>query len=723
MKVSLYLLATLLTLWAPAALARSTAAPSIDLVNNHTLIHLFNRGLLIPLASEGFYKYCIEYRSPWGEVRELQGRPGRPLHKPVASLSFALFEEPGAAVLRLRVMGLAQKQRLSVRLNGKPVGGAQLSGRSWQVLDLPVNAGILKRGENELQLRLYRVARLNRTKVYGLFNSLELIPGRSAGDPDWPDLSPVRKTMRALGGYRSLVTLLELPREGTLQLRTRIRGAGRPRLKILAAPALGGKTVSLLDLQAKAGPTLDHRLDLGKLAGQLVLLQMTVEGDASQVDWIEPRVLLPQRQLTPASPPKLRNAIIFIGDALRSDRLSLYNSKSKVRMPHLETAARKGGVVLLHNQAASPSSPPSHTSIQTGMIPRVHGVAGDKSEIGATIPTISELLGRIGIRAAYYGNNPFGMERLRGAKRWHTFMQPVKQGHSSDCSVLVKLMLSYAQRQARIGKRFFISALAYEPHVPYRFHQGITERYFEGPFVEPIGKEASGHLLNRIAGGRVKMNKQRWAQLQALYNGEVEYMDRCFGNLLDGLKQLNQLQHTAIVLTGDHGEGFNEHGKVGHAFGLQAELVNVPLVLLVPGLAKGLVKIETVSSHLDIVPTLLHLLGVKGDPRIQGRSLVPIIQRAGSWPPRVVPIEYGRSYALRSRHFKYWVGYTGDEHLFHVAADPFEQKDITSKHPLVLRYFRDLSGLNLIFRSRWRMESWGTLNRHAKGFLRHIGAR
>ena len=67
--------------------------------------------------------------------------------------------------------------------------------------------------------------------------------------------------------------------------------------------------------------------------------------------------------------------ILLVVDALRSDRLALYG-ETRVRTPNM-TAAGKNAVVYLHNQAASPSSPPSHGSIQTGMIPRVHGVAGD----------------------------------------------------------------------------------------------------------------------------------------------------------------------------------------------------------------------------------------------------------------------------------------------------------------------------------------------------------
>src|SRR5690606_25319514 len=112
------------------------------------------------------------------------------------------------------------------------------------------------------------------------------------------------------------------------------------------------------------------------------------------------------------------------------------------------------------------------------------------------------------------------------------------------------------------------------------------------------------------------------------------------------------------------GEGMFEHGRMGHAFGHYAELANVPLIVMAPGLvAKGR-KIETVTSHLDIVPTILDLMGVERSERIQGQSLVPMMLREGPWVPRVMPLEYGRSYALRSTRYKYIVDYGGNESLF-----------------------------------------------------------
>ena len=99
------------------------------------------------------------------------------------------------------------------------------------------------------------------------------------------------------------------------------------------------------------------------------------------------------------------------------------------------------------------------------------------------------------------------------------------------------------------------------------------------------------------------MTPERWGQLKGLYDGEVEHLDGCFGTLTEGLNSRGLGDNTDLVLLADHGEGFLEHGSLGHAYGNYAELTNVPLVFFLPGLGQGQ-KIATVVGHADVVPTI-----------------------------------------------------------------------------------------------------------------------
>ena len=329
---------------------------------------------------------------------------------------------------------------------------------------------------------------------------------------------------------------------------------------------------------------------------------------------------------------------------------------------------------------------------------------------------LSSVLVKAGISAGYYGNNSFGMARLQKPGHWTAFHQPPQEGQGSDCTALVKLLLGFAESESKAGHRFFLSALAIEPHTPYRYHQGITEHYYDGAWDPAIGKNVDGRILGAIVSGKLKMTDARWAQLKALYDGEVEYMDGCFGTLLDGLDKLGLAKDTGIVLTGDHGEGFYEHGGTGHAFGHWAEVANVPLVLFVPGLAKGTLTVDTVTGHIDIVPTILDLMGVPPHERLQGESVLPFALRDGPAPPRVMSLEYGQSYALRARGYRYIVGYDGHELLYDELGDPVERHEIQDVRPIAFRYMRDLAGFFLAHRSDWHIARWGTLGNQSSAF-------
>lgn len=728
---------------APAAPALDEE-PRIDLVHNRFLWHLAPpghvAGVYVPVAAEGFRKYTQEYRNPWGDVVTREGQTGRALAARSATLRIpwrdAVDGQDGPVRLRVRLHGMAQGQRLSVDLNGMRVVNEGVTA-AWQDLAVAIEPGALRQGENELVLFL---GKRGAGGAYGLIHSISFEPaGEPAAEPatpaaepattpaaqPWPPLSPAARVtaggraLPALTGFARMAIYLEVPETAWLVVHT-AAPAGPARFRI-TAEAAGGAPLQLLDHQAENGSWTAHAIRVDALANQLAVLDFTITGPgAASAAWGAPRLALeaaPGRQ----RPAPYDHAILLVIDALRSDRLTLYGD-TRVATPRMTADGRSRGVVFLHNQAASPSSPPSHGSIQTGMIPRVHGVTGDTGKLEPGTPMISTQLGDAGIATGYYGNNPFGMARLEAPGRWTAFHQPNQEGKGIDCTVLMDEMLGFAEAQARAGKRFFISSLPYEPHTPYRYHEGISDKFHPGPWGPPVGKNVDGHLLGSLSGGKVTLNESQWSQLRALYDGEVEHMDSCYGQLLDGLAARGLRERTLVVITADHGEGMFEHGLMGHAFGHYAELANVPLVLIGDGLVENGLAIETVSSHLDIAPTILDLMGVTPSERVQGQSLVPVLLRQGPWTPRVMPLEYGRSYALRARRWKYIVNYQQTESVFDLAADPTEQKDLAATNPMALRYLRDLAGFFLAHREDWRMASFGPLNNHGPGFLRHVGA-
>jgi arylsulfatase A-like enzyme len=532
----------------------------------------------------------------------------------------------------------------------------------------------------------------------------------------WPAASPVEKVQiggqerDCLTGFSRLMMPVEIPQDGWLVFASAATlGAARFQVTVTAEDQ---PAKILLDEKQEPGSTRDRHLSLAEFSGKLVALELSIrDGRPSDAAWVAPRILLPKAAVQ-ARPQPARNVVMLVADALRADKLPMY-ADSRVRTPNIAKAVQASGVTFTSTQAASPSSPPSHASIQSGCMPRVNGILGDKSKVNPGTPMVSTILAKAGIATDFVGDASFAMNRLKPVSTWNEFHMPNAEGKGGDCSAVVKQILAFADKQT--GSRFFVSAVAFEAHTPYIYHQGTTEHYYDGSMDPAIGTHPDGTILTAIVGGRLKMTPERWGQLKGLYDGEIEHLDECFGALTEGLKSRGLDGNTDVVLLADHGEGFLEHGSMGHAYGNYAELTNVPLVFFLPGLGKGQ-KIPTVVSHADVVPTILDVLGVEPDARIQGESLLPMILRQGPWTPRVMPSEYGRSYSLRARSLHYVVDYSGNESLYDTAVDPSEKAAINAKRPLALRYFRDLAGIYLAHRARWHEATWGTLNNHRAGF-------
>jgi hypothetical protein len=119
-------------------------------------------------------------------------------------------------------------------------------------------------------------------------------------------------------------------------------------------------------------------------------------------------------------------------------------------------------------------------------------------------------------------------------------------------------------------------------------------------------------------------------RLAALYAGEMSYLDEHVGRLIEGLAERGILDDAIVVLTGDHGEAFWEHGDHwNHGLWVYGTTVRVPLVIRVSDgdgvLGAGTVIDEPVST-IDVVPTLLELLGLDLPRRVEGVSLVAALE-------------------------------------------------------------------------------------------------
>ncbi|MEO5726511.1 MAG: sulfatase-like hydrolase/transferase, partial [Byssovorax sp.] len=130
-----------------------------------------------------------------------------------------------------------------------------------------------------------------------------------------------------------------------------------------------------------------------------------------------------------------------------------------------------------------------------------------------------------------------------------------------------------------------------------------------------------------------------------LYDGEIAFTDRHVGRILDAIAAAPWGPKTAVIVSSDHGEAFGEHpGALRHGVYLWEELVHVPLLIHVPGVAPA--RFPLPRSAIDLTPTMLELMGVAApsgadNDFVSGVSLLPdLVPVAGVAPePRDVFID------------------------------------------------------------------------------------
>ena len=191
-----------------------------------------------------------------------------------------------------------------------------------------------------------------------------------------------------------------------------------------------------------------------------------------------------------------------------------------------------------------------------------------------------------------------------------------------------------------------------------------------------------------------------------LYDGELHFTDKHVGRLIRELSRIPGIaENTIIIITSDHGDGFNEHGFTSHAKALYFELLHVPLIVYVPSIPPRVVPGPV--TPLDIFPTVLDLAGVdRSRLRFEGESLIPQLFYGADARDRVVFAETDYPKPQRaaiSDRFKLIRKLQDDLYeLYDLERDPREQRNLYPPRTTAAR------------------EAFATMNRHLEDWLERV---
>ena len=168
------------------------------------------------------------------------------------------------------------------------------------------------------------------------------------------------------------------------------------------------------------------------------------------------------------------------------------------------------------------------------------------------------------------------------------------------------------------------------------------------------------------------------------YDREIRYTDELLGGLLDALERAGRADDTIVVVTSDHGEAFGEHGLAGHGLDLHDEALLVPLVLRAPGRIAPGGELDGQSGLVDLVPTLLELLGAPVPDDLHGRSLASSLSGNAPWVDRalVSTTVGGHVRSVRTSAWKYIEPKAGRPRFYDLANDPGERTNLATRSDL-----------------------------------------
>ncbi len=346
---------------------------------------------------------------------------------------------------------------------------------------------------------------------------------------------------------------------------------------------------------------------------------------------------------------KIRNVVLISIDTCRADYLSCYGYDRKTT-PNIDALASTGAL-FEKVYSPVPLTLPAHCSMLTGNIPPYHGVHDNLGVmLSGTNVTLAEVLRENGYKtaaivSAIVLDSKFGMDQ--GFQTYDVGFTEAFEGDpfaEQQGGVTTDKACQWLDSNAE--DPFFLFLHYYDPHITYQPPQPFASRFADN-----------------------------------LYAGEIAFTDHCIGRVIDKLRALKLYDSTLLIVTSDHGEMLGEHGEEAHGYFVYESSVRVPLIIKAPGLNVSR-RIDDAVGLIDIMPTVLGLLGIDLSLPVRGQDLGPFLNGQAESSPRylytesMTPTKYNCNPLLAIVNWPWKYIYTTEPELYHLQDDPAEKNNL-----------------------------------------------
>ena len=395
-------------------------------------------------------------------------------------------------------------------------------------------------------------------------------------------------------------------------------------------------------------------------------------------------------------PPKRPNLLFLWTDQHRGDVVP-WAGNSAIKAPSFFQPLGEKSFLFHRTYVTQPVCTPSRGSILSGLWPHNHGAWANNRRFNPGVRTMAEYL-PADYATAYYGKWHLGDEikAQHGFRDWRS-IEDIYRKYYSDPADLDRFSDHYNFLLARgfppdrpdddaTGAPVFSRTMAAslpEPYTKVAFLAGEAEKFLQarrdgqpfilhvnslephpptyGPlnelhdpaempaglaFARPIGADAAKKVrqdYERTRTGGYKNHptatEHDWRRLRANYYGLVSMVDNAYARIMRALEASGQADNTIVVYTSDHGDMCGDHCLMQKSNFYEGS-IRVPLAIHVPWLSRSRVDFDTPISSVDLVPTLLDLMGIDLAGQVDGVSRAGALWDPSSWRPGNVTSEW-----------------------------------------------------------------------------------
>ena len=438
----------------------------------------------------------------------------------------------------------------------------------------------------------------------------------------------------------------------------------------------------------------------------------------------------PATRLGAAGPATPRpNVIYIVVDSLRADHVSSYGY-TRTTTPNLDTLAAQGA---RFDRAMSTSgwTTPANAANMTGFNPTSLNLTWTNwwYSLRVNHTTLTEYLHDGGYATAAFVANGMVSCSIGFSRGFDSCIDSLATRPHSDTLALplTTQVITWTQQYTNT-QPLFLFVYFMDPHTHYNPPPPYDLMY-DSTYTGTLTSEVFGDG-EPVATGQIIPSARDIEHIIALYDGEITYTDHYLQVLLDHLRTRGMLDNALIVFASDHGEQFGEQGLWVHANSVYEGLVHVPLLMSWPGVITPGLTITTPVQTMDLMPTILDLVGLAVPEGLDAVSLKPLLQGQ----PLTATHEIGAEVdgITDASHWAYWTTSRVDlrairdgdwkliHHVSHIPDDalyqlqpvaPYEGENVIAQYPERAAEMRQALwnwfGLNRVFVPLW--SSWETV--------------